>query len=75
MILFKIIHRKSWDKDEGTMGFHDYVTHYENFEDFIDRIEVEANIIDLTSGFTIINISFIDDKTAVIVYRQLEQEN
>ena len=39
----EVIVRESWRVDDGTMGFHDYVTHKENFSDFVDRVLREAN--------------------------------
>ena len=75
MILQQILKRKSYEVDEGTMGFHDYVTKYEDFDDFVMTVTFEANRIDLSSEFELINISYPDKNTAVIIYRQLEQEN
>ena len=75
MILQKIIYRQSYTVDEGTQGFHDYVTKYESFEDFVMKVRAEANIIDLSSGFEIINISYPDKNTAVIVYKQLKLDD
>lgn len=71
MILQKIIKRKN-SIIETNNKFNIIDEEKESFEDFIMRVECEANIIDLASGFDIINISYPDKDTAVIVYRQLE---
>lgn len=60
MILTKIIYRTSKD--------------YQSFHEFVKNVEAEACIIDCAEGFEIINISFVNDMKAVIIYRQLEQE-
>ena len=72
MILQKIINRKSWIKNEGTMGFNDYVTKYEDFEDFTLTVAMEASKIDKSKYLELINISYPDNYKAVIIYRQLE---
>lgn len=66
----KIIYRKSTIVDVGAEGFHDYVTKFESFEDFVKNVEQEASfIVDPDLGIEIINISYPDKNTAVIVYR------
>lgn len=68
MILQKMINRYSW------IGFAD-VIEYEKLDDFISNVSIEANIIDSNPNFEVINISYIEhNKSAVIVYRQLEQD-
>lgn len=74
MILTKIINRTSITVDEGTMGFHDYTTRFQNFEEFVKNVEMEASIIEWAEGFELINVSFVNDTKAVIIYRQLEEE-
>lgn len=71
MILQKIVYRRSWKQDEGTMGFHDYVTKYEDFEDFIFTVTMEASKINQSPSFELINISYPDNYKAVIIYKQL----
>ena len=33
-----VVMRESHERDEGTMGFHDYVTVKEDFNKFVDRV-------------------------------------
>ena len=76
MILTGIMYRKSWRVDEGTMGFHDYVTKYQDFEDFIREVEIKATAIDSDPKTELIGISYPDKETALITYRiDLENEN
>lgn len=63
MITQIIITRNSREIDEGTMGFHDYVTKLEPFEDFVKRVTDKANII----NSDIVNIAYPNDTTAIIV--------
>ena len=35
--------RKKRTYDNGEMGFSDYVTEYEYFDDFVDRVTKKAN--------------------------------
>lgn len=53
--------------DEGTMGFHDYVDHYEEYPAFIDRVTTAAN--ELTDrGGKLLSIGYPSEKLAVISY-------
>lgn len=45
MIYQKYVERESKRVDEGTMGFTDYVTHYEPLKDFINRVSDIANLV------------------------------
>lgn len=51
--------------DEGTMGFHDYVTHKEDFAVFIDRVSKIANELE---NKKVISISYPSEDIAIIVY-------
>lgn len=65
----KIIYRKSTVVDVGAEGFHDYVTKFESFEDFVKNVEHEASfIVDPDLGIEIININYPTEHIAVIVY-------
>lgn len=33
-----VVMRENHERDEGTMGFHDYVTVKEDFNKFVDRV-------------------------------------
>ena len=37
-----VVMRESHERDEGTMGFHDYVTVKEDFNKFVDRVTVSV---------------------------------
>ena len=43
MVEQKVISRATRTRDEGTMGFHDYVTYKEDFEVFVKRVTNIAN--------------------------------
>lgn len=66
MIKQVIIERKSTQVDEGTMGFHDYVTEKEDIETFCFRVEVYANRV---TG-KVINIAYPTEDLAIIVYKE-----
>lgn len=65
MILQKMVDRTYW------IGYAD-VIEYEKLDDFISRVSMEANIIDSDPNFEMVNVSYPNDKVAVINYRQLE---
>ena len=67
MILQKMIHKHC---DIGSIG----IPVFEELDEFISRVSAEATIIDSDPNFEVINISYIEYKSAVIVYRQLEEE-
>lgn len=58
MIKQDIIKRNSKTVDEGTMGFHDYVTHKEPIEEFN---EICGKVI---------NIAYPTEDLAIIVYKE-----
>jgi hypothetical protein len=58
--------RESYTVDEGTMGFHDYITKYRmSFEEFVNSITQKYNLLDIE----IISISYPDESKAVVVYK------
>ena len=57
-----VIHRNSKTVDEGTMGFHDYITHKEKLETFVQRV-TEVMIEHDT-----IFVSYPNEDTAIIQY-------
>lgn len=71
----KLIERKQVTRDEGTMGFHDYVTEKEPMNKFIERVTIEANDIIKNEYYektrTVLNISYAEDY-AIIVYNESE---
>lgn len=57
--------RNSRIVDEGTMGFHDYVTKYDmSFEEFVDMVTEKYQ----RSDIKLISISYPNTTTAVVVY-------
>lgn len=69
MLRAEVVVRESWRVDEGTMGFHDYVTHKENFSDFVDRVLREANT-HWKDGKCIANVQFVGEDKAVIMWEE-----
>lgn len=59
-----IVDRKSWQEDEGCMGFHDYVTNYENYTNFVNRVTEQANNLNRN----IINIVYPEKDITIIIY-------
>ena len=66
MIKQLIVTRKSRTYDNGEMGFSDYVTEYEGFSDFVDRVTKKANELK-----NVISISYPNMKVAIIVYKEV----
>ena len=60
-----VVKRESHKIDEGTMGFHDYVTVKEDFAKFVDRVTNTCKTVD----GKILNISYPNEDIAVIVIR------
>ena len=58
--------RKKRTYDNGEMGFSDYVTEYEYFSDFVDRVTEKANELK-----NVISISYPDMEVAIIVYKDV----
>ena len=52
-------------RDEGTMGFHDYVTVKEDFNKFVDRVTEACE----TVNGKFLGVSYPNEDTAVILYR------
>lgn len=66
MIKQVIVKRNSKTVDEGTMGFHDYTTHKEPIDKFIERVSKCANEV---CG-KVINIAYPTEDLAIIVYKE-----
>ena len=66
MIKQLIVTRKSRTYDNGEMGFSDYVTEYEDFSDFVDRVTGKANELK-----NVISISSPNMKIAIIAYKHI----
>ena len=64
-----LVIRDSYEVDEGTMGFHDYVTKKENFQNFVSNVTNKANDL-AKSGNKILNIAYPNEDTAIIVYKE-----
>lgn len=60
-----VVMRESHERDEGTMGFHDYVTVKEDFNKFVDRVTEACETV---SGKFLV-VSYPNEDTAVILYR------
>ena len=58
--------RKKRTYDNGEMGFSDYVTEYEYFSDFVDRVTEKANELK-----NVISISYPDINIAIITYKDI----
>lgn len=66
MIKQVIVTRNSKTVDEGTMGFHDYTTHKEPINEFLERVTKCANEL---CG-KVINIAYPTEDLAIIVYKE-----
>lgn len=66
MIKQVIVKRNSKTVDEGTMGFHDYTTHKEPIDEFIERVSKCASEV---CG-KVINIAYPTEDLAIIVYKE-----
>lgn len=66
MIKQLIMIRKRRTYDDGVMGFSDYVTEYEDFSYFVDRITKKANELK-----NVISISYPDINIAIITYKDI----
>lgn len=60
-----VVMRESYERDEGTMGFHDYVTVKEDFNKFVDRVTEACE----TVNGKFLGVSYPNEDTAVILYR------
>ena len=64
-----VVLRNTWERDEGEMGFHDYVTHKEDINTFVNRVTMEANV----HHNNVLNITYLNEDTAIIVWAQEEE--
>ena len=71
MIEQKVISRATRTKDEGTMGFHDYVTYKEDFEVFVKRV---TNIVNDLQNCKIISICYPTEDKSVICYKKIKKQ-
>ena len=60
-----VVKRESHKRDEGPMGFHDYVMVKEDFAEFVDRT---TKVCETVNG-KILNVSYPNEDIAVIVIR------
>lgn len=60
-----VVMRTERQVDEGTMGFHDWVTKSEPYLEFINRVTDEANDL-ISKGHRIISISYPSENIGVI---------
>lgn len=65
-----VVKRESHKRDEGTMGFHDYVMIKEDFAEFVERVTKACE----TVNGKILNISYPSEDVAVIVIRYNDGE-
>lgn len=61
-----LVERTSSTVDDGYMGFSDYKTKYQPYEDFMSNVTNEANHL-LAKGYKLLNISYPSSNLAVIV--------
>lgn len=61
-----IVNRKSAEKDQGVLYDHEYVIVKETFIDFVRRV---TQICNSTHG-EVLSVSYVNEDTAVIVYRR-----
>ena len=61
-----VVERNHYTVDEGTMGFTDYVTHYEKLNEFISKVSLTANEL-INDNHKILSISYPSENIAVIV--------
>lgn len=64
-----LVIRDSYEVDEGTMGFTDYVTKKEDFQNFVSNVTNKANDL-VKSGNKVLNIAYHNEDTAIIVYKE-----
>lgn len=60
-----VVKRTVTQRDEGTMGFHDYVTVKEDFEQFVARVSEACNNVD----GKFLSVSYPNEDIAVILYK------
>ena len=66
-----LVNRKKNEIDEGTMGFHDYVTYKEDLKVFMDRVSSIANELE---NKKVISISYPSEDIAIICYIVKEEK-
>lgn len=59
-----IVKRNHTERDEGTMGFHDYTTVKEDFEQFVARVSEACENVD----GKFLSVSYPNENIAVILY-------
>ena len=60
-----IVKRESHTRDEGTMGFHDYVEKKEDFSKFVERVTAACESVD----GKFLSVSYPSEDVAVILYK------
>lgn len=60
--------RESRHVDEGTMGFSDWTTVYEDFDKFVNRVQEKWNT---RKDVEVFDIRYPGGNTAVIIYKEL----
>lgn len=59
-----IVNRNHTERDEETMGFHDYVTVKENFEQFVAHVSEACENVD----GKFLSVSYPNEDIAIILY-------
>lgn len=59
-----IVKRNSTERDEGTMGFHNYITVKEDFDQFVERVSEACENVD----GKFLSVSYPNEDIAVILY-------
>jgi hypothetical protein len=62
----EIVTRTHKRVDNGTMGFHDYETKYEDFDKFVHRVTVRASKLAKDYDVT---VQYPSENTAIIIYK------
>lgn len=60
-----VVMRENHETDEGTMGFHDYVTVKEDFNKFVDRVTEACETVE----GKFLSVSYPNEDAAVILYK------
>lgn len=60
-----VVMRENHERDEGTMGFHDYVEKKEDFSEFVGRVTDACEAVD----GKILSVSYPSEDVAVILYK------
>ena len=63
-----VVKREIYEKNEGIMGFHDYVTVREDFNKFVDRVTEACGTVE----GKFLSVSYPNEDVAVILYKSTD---